>query len=172
MRSPAWPLIVVACLLAARQDGTAQSTSMSSTRSTLSGVYTTDQATRGQEIYALACVSCHTPASHTGPAFVQHWIGRPLAELVGYISETMPQSNPGGLTPEEYVLVTAYLLRMNGLPSGAQELPADLTALQRIRFDTRPAPPPAPRPPAPRPRKPGQARWDEAPRPPAEGLIP
>ena len=47
-------------------------------------MYTAEQATRGKDVYAMHCVSCHTPASHTGPVFAAKWEGRPLWEFFGY----------------------------------------------------------------------------------------
>lgn len=122
----------------------AQNAATDSARSSRDGVYTTGQADRGRDVYAMSCVSCHTPDSHSGPAFTATWDGRPLGELFVYISETMPKSEPGSLVPQEYALVLAYLLRMNGMPAGQTELPPDRAALQRIRFDVKP-PPPEPR---------------------------
>jgi hypothetical protein len=39
---------------------------------------------------------------------------------------------PGGLTPQEYVDIIAFILKANGFPTGAQELPIDLDALKSI----------------------------------------
>jgi hypothetical protein len=51
----------------------------------------------------------------------------------------MPKSAPGTLTRREYTQVTAYLLKMNGMPAGAGELPADSMALTRIRIELKTA---------------------------------
>jgi len=106
-----------------------------SARSTRSGVYTADQATRGRELYALSCVSCHSAVSHTGPAFVAKWEGRPLSDLYEFIRGAMPKNEPGSLSRREYTLVLAYLLQMNRMPAGKAELPGDSTALGRIRIE-------------------------------------
>jgi hypothetical protein len=108
------------------------------TRSTRAGAYTESQANRGKELYALNCVSCHSAASHTGPAFVANWDGRSLWEFFQYVSESMPKSEPGSLTPGEYSRVLAYLLRMNGAPAGSGELTPDSTALKQIRIELKP----------------------------------
>jgi len=110
----------------------------SAPRSTQSGVYTADQAARGQDTYATLCASCHAAATHTGAAF-QHWDGHSLAELFGYISTRMPKNEPGSLAPEQYTDVLAYLLKMNQMPVGTAELPTDTTVLGTIRIETRPA---------------------------------
>jgi mono/diheme cytochrome c family protein len=102
--------------------------------STNDGVYTREQAIRGQDVYAGNCKSCHTPESHTGPVFTAKWNGKPLLELYAYVRDLMPKNDPGTLSPEEYAEVVAYMLRMNKLPMGDVDLPTDTTALKRIRF--------------------------------------
>src|SRR3954467_2246535 len=112
----------------------------STQKSTLAGVYSAEQATRGQDLYAGMCKSCHTTASHTGVAFQKSWDGRSLSDLFGYISTKMPKNEPGSLASEEYVDLLAYLLKLNQMPSGAVELPPDTTILGAIRIETRVAP--------------------------------
>jgi len=108
-------------------------------RSTLTGVYSTEQATRGGDVYAGMCKSCHTAATHTGVAFEKLWNGRPLSELFDYISTKMPKNEPGSLAPEAYVDVLAYLLKLNDMPAGALELPPDTTVLGAIRIELHPS---------------------------------
>lgn len=105
------------------------------TLTTRSGVFTTDQAEQGKQVYALICVTCHTPVSHTGPAFTGKWEGKSLWELLDYIRTSMPKSEPGSLSQREYLRVLAYLLRMNGMPTGKAELTADSVQLKAIRVD-------------------------------------
>ena len=107
-------------------------------RSTLAGVYNAEQAARGRDVYAGMCRSCHTAESHTGVSFHKTWEGRSLSELFGYISTKMPKNEPGSLAPEEYADLLAYLLKMNQMPAGPNELPADTVALKTIRIETRP----------------------------------
>ena len=106
-----------------------------SSRSTRTGVYSRAQAERGAEIYALSCASCHSPVTHTGPGFVAKWDRRPLLDLFEFIRAAMPKNEPGTLSRREYIQVLAYLLRMNGMPAGPGELPADSVALSRIRIE-------------------------------------
>ncbi len=128
-------LTVAAVILAVPGIAAAQQDGADSLRATRAGVYSAAQATRGRGIYQLNCASCHTPASHTGPLFTDKWEGRLLWELFHYVSESMPKSEPGSLTPREYAGVVAYLLKMNGMPAGASELPADSTVLKKIRIE-------------------------------------
>jgi mono/diheme cytochrome c family protein len=111
-------------------------------RSTQDGVYTVAQATQGRDLFAMACQSCHTPNVHAGPPFRSKWFGRSLGDLFEYLQESMPKADPGSLSDEEYLLAIAYLMRINGMPTGSTPLAADLKVLHRIRIDSvRPAPP-------------------------------
>jgi mono/diheme cytochrome c family protein len=122
-------------MLAAPSTGGAQQAGPDSARTTHSGVYSLTQAMRGKDTYAGMCASCHTVASHTGATFGAAWNGRPLADLYGYIRNAMPKNEPGILSPEEYAQVLAYLLKMNGMPAGSGELPADSTVMRKIRIE-------------------------------------
>jgi len=105
-------------------------------RSTLKGVFTDAQASRGKDIYVMSCRECHVPASHTGVVFKNSWGGKLLSDLLAYMMERMPKNSPGSLTNDEYAAVTAYILMLNGLPSGDDELPTDPAQARRIRIDT------------------------------------
>lgn len=107
-------------------------------RSTASGVYTLEQATKGKDVFASACQSCHSPTVHAGPPFRNNWFGRPLGDLFGYLRREMPKADPGTMSDEEYTLVVAYLLRINGMPTGSTPLAADSVSLHRIRLDSVP----------------------------------
>ena len=107
-------------------------------KSTTQGVYTVAQATKGKNVFNGACLGCHTTASHMGAAFELRWFGRPLAELYGYLSNLMPKSAPGTLTEDEYVWVTAYILKLNGMPAGKVELNPAPEWLKAVRIDAVP----------------------------------
>ncbi len=104
-------------------------------RTTVDGVYTSLQATKGADIYAMLCQSCHSAESHTGAPFRNKWVGKPLGELFAYISSEMPKTEPGSLSADEYAVVLAYILKMNGMPAGRRTLVADASALDSIRID-------------------------------------
>jgi mono/diheme cytochrome c family protein len=106
------------------------------TRTSMDGIYTAAQATRGSDVFATYCRSCHTPTFHTGATFRSKWFGKPLSELYGYLRREMPKSDPGSMSDEEYALALAYLLRMNGMPAGARTLASDSAALHHIRLDS------------------------------------
>lgn len=123
-------LFVVALLAVAAPEAEAQA------RSTMSGVYTSDQAVKGREVFNSNCLGCHTTASHQGTAFQIKWFGRPLYDLYDYVSQAMPKAAPGTLTEDEYVWVTAYILRLNGMPAGKTELNAEPAWLKAVRVDS------------------------------------
>jgi len=140
-----WTIVVVACMLvrdatqasAQTKTSTAQTASTPDSPSTLSGVYTDEQASRGKDVYAGSCRSCHTPASHTGATFNKWWRGKRLSDLFGFISERMPKNDPGSLAPEDVADVMAYLLKMNAMPVGPNELPADVDSLKKYRIEAK-----------------------------------
>ncbi len=108
------------------------------TVSTMTGVYTVEQATKGKEVFNGSCSGCHTSASHSGAEFATRWMGKLLWDFYDYVATTMPTSAPATLTEDEYVWVTAYVLKLNGMPPGERVLSADTALLKGLRLDTLP----------------------------------
>ena len=108
-------------------------------RTTADGVYTRRQADAGRDVWALACQSCHAPTQHAGASFKGNWYGRSLGELLGYLRREMPKNEPGTLSDDEYVVLIAYLMRVNRMPAGQAPLAADSLELHRIRIDSLPS---------------------------------
>ena len=107
----------------------------SATLTTADGVYTSAQAKSGGDLYVMLCQSCHAAITHTGTPFRAKWVGRTLGDLYTYIREEMPKTEPGSLTEDEYTLVLAYILRMNGMPAGRRALNPTDGSMARIRID-------------------------------------
>ena len=103
----------------------------------MSGVYTNEQATRGRYVYLGSCRSCHSPESHTGATFAQWWRGKQLSDLYQFVLERMPKNDPGTLAPEDDADVIAYLLKMNAMPVGKDELYPDADSLKKFRIDVK-----------------------------------
>jgi mono/diheme cytochrome c family protein len=99
------------------------------------GVYTRAQATRGQKIFAARCAACHPLETFTEPLFLDTWKGQTAHALFTSIRTTMPQESPGGLRRQEYADVLAYLLQLNKLPPGNEELATTDDALKRILIE-------------------------------------
>ncbi|HEV3036462.1 MAG TPA: c-type cytochrome [Candidatus Angelobacter sp.] len=107
------------------------------------GVYTTEQAKRGEEVYAAHCTTCHgvklegveDAPSLTGKSFLDGWDGLTLGALFEKIRKKMPRDNPGQLSRQQYLDAVAYLLSANKIPEGKSELPQELEPLKLIRID-------------------------------------
>ena len=103
-------------------------------KTTLSGIYTTAQAAKGEGTYYSLCVSCHPPGTYAGASFKAHWNNRPLWDLWDWISNKMPKNDPGSLTPAEVVQVMSYILQQNKMPAGKTPLQPDEKALFAIKI--------------------------------------
>ena len=100
-------------------------------RTTADGVYTPEQSERGKEGYKASCAGCHALDYYQGPA-MKPWDGAPLFDLYDVMATTMPQNNPGSLKRREYLDLLAYILSLNDMPAGKEELPATPDALKKI----------------------------------------
>jgi mono/diheme cytochrome c family protein len=96
------------------------------------GVYTSAQATRGEQAAKQNCASCHAVTEWSNTMFITAWSGKSISELHTQIRTTMPFDAPGRLTPSQYADIVAYILKINNIPAGEVELPSEDSALQRI----------------------------------------
>jgi hypothetical protein len=112
-----------------------------------SGVYTTEQAQRGQKAYEAFCTRCHgldllgSRNAGSGPAlkdgnFWVSWERAPLSSLLSKIQRTMPYDSPGSLRDDDYTDLLSFILSRNAFPAGKSELAAASVADIRV---TRPA---------------------------------
>lgn len=104
------------------------------------GVFTEEQAARGETAYEQECATCHladllgdgiAPAL-TGAAFDFRWSDLSVGDMFVAIRATMPQGAPASLSPQGYADVVSYLLMKNDFPAGDAELPTDEEALNAI----------------------------------------
>src|SRR5258708_2658774 len=101
------------------------------TRSVWDGVYTDEQAKRGEEVYKGECSTCHgkklegveDAPSLAGKSFVDGWDGLTVGALFEKTRKKMPRDNPGQLSRMQYLDAVAYILNANKFPSGNTELP-------------------------------------------------
>lgn len=113
------------------------------TRSAWDGVYTTEQAKRGEEVYRSECSSCHgsklegleDAPSLAGPGFLKGWDGGTVGALFDKTQKKMPRDNPGQLSRLQYLDVVTFLLSANKFPAGKTELPQETDSLKLIRID-------------------------------------
>ena len=110
-------------------------TSQQPAKSVKDGVYTAVQAGRGEARFRTNCASCHAPNRFTDDLFYMSFAGKPLWEMYDVISETMPEDNPGSLTPQEYADVITYLLKLNKFPEGPDELLPTKEVLSTIKME-------------------------------------
>ena len=120
-----------------------QASQASETRSVWDGVFTEEQAKRGEEMYRKECASCHGDtlvggggaAPLTGGTFLSNWNGLTVGDLFDRIRKTMPQGSPGKLTRQQDADILAYLLSFNKFPAGKTELQKQVEFLKEIRFE-------------------------------------
>lgn len=113
-------------------------------RSVWEGVYTDEQAKRGEPIYRKECAVCHgdmltggeSAPPLSGGAFLANWNGLTMGDLFDRIRKTMPQSNPGRLTRQQDADILAFMLSVNKFPSGKTELYRQSEMLKEIRFES------------------------------------
>jgi len=106
----------------------------SAAKTTLGGIYTAAQATKGEDTYYSMCISCHPKGTYAGVGFKNNWNNRPLWDLWDWISNKMPKNDPGSLSGTEVVQVMAYILQQNKMPAGKAPLQPDEKALYAIKI--------------------------------------
>lgn len=117
------------------EDGEAEEAA--ATLSTTQGVFSEEQATRGEDVFWNICAECHFEEDFGGP-FIQSWVGASVKDLVDEIVATMPEDNPGGMPMEQYLDVVTYMFKINGMPTGEDELATDDMDAVEIEVDLDP----------------------------------
>lgn len=106
------------------------------------GVYTAEQAKRGEGLYSQYCASCHGPdlaggemaPGLTGGEFSSNWNDLSLGELFDRIRISMPQNAPGSLSRQQNADILSYMLFKAAVPAGQTELPTQSEVLGGIKF--------------------------------------
>jgi mono/diheme cytochrome c family protein len=106
------------------------------------GVYSEEQAKRGQTAYEQECASCHQSdlagdgfaPGLAGPEFASAWDGLSVGDLMERIRQSMPPSDPSAVPPAIKVDIIAHLLKVNRIPAGTTELPKEPDALKLIQY--------------------------------------
>jgi len=112
-------------------------------KSVAGGVYTAEQAKRGEAVYKEQCAACHGDnLEGSGPMpplagkdFLANWGGKPVAEVFDKTQTSMPATAPGSLTPEQTADVIAYILSVGKYPAGSADLPGKADDLKQITLD-------------------------------------
>ena len=107
-----------------------------------SGVYTAEQAKRGEALYGEYCASCHGPdlaggemaPGLTGGEFSSNWNDLTLGDLFDRIRVSMPQNAPGSLSRQQNADILSYMLSRANAPAGTTELPTQSDELSQIKY--------------------------------------
>jgi mono/diheme cytochrome c family protein len=113
------------------------------TSSVVDGIYTDAQAARGAPLFQQSCASCHGAAltglgeapALIGAQFIGDFNGLTVGDLFVRIRTTMPLSNPGSLTRDEYAALLAFVLKSNGYKAGQKDLHSRSEFLNTMRFE-------------------------------------
>ncbi len=117
------------------------------TRTVWDGVFTADQAARGQIAFANNCAECHGAnleggegKALTGDQFWKDWKESTVEDLLKFVRTNMPFDDAGvkkGTLPAAtYADIVGYILNTNGFPAGAGEInESSSVGVQIIRKD-------------------------------------
>jgi mono/diheme cytochrome c family protein len=107
------------------------------------GVYTQEQAKRGEATYGERCAQCHGADLMSGDSvpplagtdFLSTWNTKTVGDLFDRIRTSMPADQPGTLNRQQTADIVAYLLSANKFPAGKTELATQSDSLKQIQFD-------------------------------------
>jgi S-disulfanyl-L-cysteine oxidoreductase SoxD len=116
--------------------------SAQASKSQWEGVFTAEQAKRGEGLYGQYCASCHGPdlaggemaPGLTGGEFSSNWNDLSLGDLFDRIRISMPQNAPGSLSRQQNADILAFMLSKAGVPAGTTELPSTNEMLAQIKY--------------------------------------
>ena len=106
------------------------------------GVYTAAQAQRGKENFDKSCSNCHNAdlngsvraPSLRGDRFLKNWGNGSANVLFVKLRDSMPATYPDTVPDAIKIDILAYLLQVNGFPSGKEELQLDSKELEDIQI--------------------------------------
>lgn len=112
------------------------------TKSQWDGIYTEEQAKRGEPLYAQSCAACHGPdlsggemaPGLAGGEFSSNWNGLSVGDLYDRMRQSMPQNAPGSLSRAQNADILAFMFSKSGIPAGTSELAGDSQVLAGIKF--------------------------------------
>lgn len=122
--------------------GGANQTLRAQGKSQWDGIYTEEQAKRGEPLYAEKCSSCHGADMNggemapglAGGEFSANWNDLSLSDLFERMRISMPQNNPGSLSRQQNADILAAMLKKGNYPAGKAELPTEADALKALKF--------------------------------------
>ena len=106
------------------------------------GVFTAEQAKRGESLYQQNCSSCHgadlaggeMAPGLVGGDFAANWNDLTIGQLFDRIRTSMPQNNPGSLSRQQNADILSFVLSKGNAPAGSTELATQTEALNGIKY--------------------------------------
>lgn len=106
------------------------------------GIYSDEQAKRGEPLYAEKCSSCHGADMNggemapglAGGEFSANWNDLSVGDLFERMRISMPQNNPGSLSRQQNADILAAMLKKGNYPPGKADLPTEVEALKALKF--------------------------------------
>jgi S-disulfanyl-L-cysteine oxidoreductase SoxD len=137
----ALPLIAMAARSSSHAEtGTASGQNPPQVTDIWQGIFTEQQAERGQGVFEAHCAVCHD-ASELGEApalaadtFLRSWEGHTVGRLYTKILEMMPPTDVQSVSAPQKLDVLTFILRENGFPTGRDELTADAARFAKIKI--------------------------------------
>jgi alcohol dehydrogenase (cytochrome c) len=135
--------------VAGQVSGTPQSADATAAAGVGSAPYTSAQAQAGKTVYAAQCATCHgaqlqgvSAPALTGPGLAHSNMN--VSGLRTIVTQTMPATAPGSLTPGQYAAIMAYLLAYDCVPpSGGGTVPfptSDKPSFKQVTISGRSCP--------------------------------
>jgi mono/diheme cytochrome c family protein len=112
-------------------------------KSVWDGVFTAEQAKRGEASYSENCASCHgadmsgdgfAPAL-SGTDFAGNWNDLSVGDLYERIRISMPPTGPNAVPAQGKVDIVAHILNFNKYPTGTAELEPKTEMLKMIKIE-------------------------------------
>jgi mono/diheme cytochrome c family protein len=132
----AFVLAIAAVIVAGAYSMTAEARQA---RSVSDGVFSAEQAQRGQALYKTECLMCHGAKLEgavgpmlQGDGFMAAWGGRSLAELADKIQLTMPLQAPNSLNRQQVIDIAAFMLQTGSFKPAQAAL--NEAALKTVMF--------------------------------------
>ncbi len=86
----------------------------------LEGVYSEEQARQGEALYTEHCAHCHDIEFYKNS--LATWNGMTVLDYWYRILGNMPADNPKSLSDDNYLAIVAWVLAINGYPTGPEPL--------------------------------------------------
>lgn len=110
-------------------------------KSTAAGVFTEEQARKGEAAYQANCATCHGADLRstdpevpglTGNSFKGNWLGKTVGEKFQIMRDTMPPEAKRSLSDQTYLDIVTFILQFNKVPAGNEQLRPDIDVLRQI----------------------------------------